>query len=376
MAFVPRAGAGRRGRTRSPRLPNPLPTGWEGPGLGVPREVMPCPVAKRDGNGPAPGLLPGTTARGRPARTAPPPPAPPGQPRRDPGGSGPPPGTPSPLTPARPRPESLRRGPGPPKPQFEPPPGDPPQPGGPRGSGCPPPPGPGDPAEGLGSKVRAVGGFGGYQPPPDLTRVMQELAPGRGWREPGWGPGHPAGAAGSPLGPRGIPGGAREPRRGHGMDGEPLTRPSPSCPAWPRDRRPPAPQPGPSRAPPAALASARCAGLCPTDNARHRASAPAPLHPLPPALPHSAPGRAAGPGAAGRCGTGQRGHREPPNASPQSPARSPRCSPGHGRMELGAGLLSHTVCAGRSPQPPHRQPAPSPWGLYIPRQPGRGWGPS
>lgn len=128
--------------------------------------------------------------------------------------------------------------------------------GGPRGSGCRRTPAQG-PHMGVQGQGQGTGGFGGSQPPPISPGCCRSSLPAGGGGSRGGVPDTPRGPrdprrghTGSPAGSHGIPGGAREQRRCRGMDGEPLTRPSPSCPAWPRGRRPPAPQPGLSRAPP------------------------------------------------------------------------------------------------------------------------------
>ncbi|XP_058713593.1 basic proline-rich protein-like [Poecile atricapillus] len=210
-------------------------------GTGTPHDPLGCPSGQPPG-GALPALRP-----------------PPGQPRRDPGVRTPPPETSSPRPPPAP-PTVSEEGchdPGPPNPLFQPPRGNP----------------------------HGLGGRGGVRSRPGVAGARV--------------------GSRTPRGGHGIPGGAtRDPRRGH--TGSPAGRGSRGgATGWTAASDSavsflPRLAPGPAApAPPAALASARCSGLCPTDNARHRASAPAPLRPLPPALPRSAPGRAAGPGTRG-----------------------------------------------------------------------------
>lgn len=255
-------------------------------------------------------------------------------------------------------------------------------------------PRPRDPTWGFRGKVRARAGLGEASPP----RSHQGAAGARSR------PGVAGAGVGSrtPRGGHGIPGGVtRDPRRGAGAaavpgDGRrasdsavsflPRLAPGPAAPGPPAR---PVPGPtGPPQAPPAALASARCSGLCPTDNARHRASAPAPLHPLPLALPRSAAGRGTGPGTHRVLRHLRRGHREPPSAPLGLPALcGARRAPHGARRALGTAGWGHGVCGGCSPHPPHQhpncgapvphstQPARSPWSPYIPEPCGSLWNP-
>lgn len=339
---------------------------WRGEGAAractPPHPLCPSQAAPPPPPAAAPGRCRGTTARGRPAPCTPaPPPAPPslpapGQLQRDPGARAP---RPHPLTPHDPTPAPQPRPPGgvlprdpqPPCPSL--PPRRDPSRCGAGHPGCPPAtPAPGPHTAGARGAARSGhGGLWGGPASPGLTRAMQELAPGRGRRQPGWGHGDPAGAAGSPVG-RGSRGGATGATAGAGPGLLLPAPPGPAAPAAPGPPGwlvpgPPGPPPAPP-APPVALASARCAGLCPADNAPP-AAAPAPLPPALPQRPAAPRGRGEGLGAAGHPAPRSPGPAESSPAPPRT-AQSP-CVPRGERGTEPAPPAAGTPRAVQSPFP-------------------------